>query len=45
MKTIKHLTGLCGEPHFNINTILTLLIIFYIIKIIYENRNKLDRNI
>lgn len=38
--TIKHLLGLCGEPHLNINSIILLIILFRIAVYNYKTYKK-----
>jgi cbb3-type cytochrome oxidase subunit 3 len=40
METFKHLTGLCGETHPNIYTILFILILVFTIYILYKNERQ-----
>ncbi len=40
METLKHLTGLCGETHINIYTILLLIILVITIFKLYNNERK-----
>ena len=39
--TIKHLTGMCGESHINLLTIIFLILIF---KLAYEKIYKMGRD-
>jgi hypothetical protein len=42
MEIINHITGACGEPHLNINIILGMILVSYIV---YKfNKKKYDNN-
>jgi hypothetical protein len=41
IETIKHLTGMCGESHINLLTIIFLILIF---KLAYEKIYKVARD-
>lgn len=32
MDIINHITGMCGEPHLNINIVFIITIVFFIVK-------------
>lgn len=40
MEYIKHITGICGEPHLNLKTIILILLINFIILKVYKKTIK-----
>jgi hypothetical protein len=42
METLKHILGICGEPHINIYTIIVFLIINKILFFIFFKNRKLN---